>query len=1249
MKKLRKTMVAALCTLFVCAVALFAVACSDTVTLSFETGEGPAVESVEVKKGESFTLPSPAVWEGHFFEGWYLDASCSGDALGGSITAPEKDATYYAKWTTAYLLTLDADGGALGGETTLWLKEGALLSDAVGTLVPQKDGLVFGAWFNGDKELSADDAMPAAPLTLTAHWKVEYTANVYLQELDSETYVMQSAHAVKGMGYVGTTVAPEAPHVDGFALTSNAAEKRSLLLTASAAENQLSFYYDREARSVFYLENLPEGTESEGNTPETHSVFGGTVSVAANGYTAKGFLFAGWSTSPDGEIEYQPGAELTLQDDVFLYAVWNVGNKDVWGGDDLIYLLKEKAGSVLLERLGETYEGTIGENGVFTVVEMTGMLYEGGLFAYYREDFAATFYCLDGYYHENREDDIIDETNTLILDGYLHAKHVCIENSAEKTEEGYYGYDEEAKSYFASFGGEKVHFRLGSFQGEAVFGFEGKEAGAFDQFVPSSATGGYGGDYAILLDGYGGVIIGDLYTDELYEGSYDIEPTGVAVLDRELEFYHTHTALGDLTFFNYPLMDGDALILQDDFAGEYSGVYGGSETTLTLDGFGFLLGATLDGKEYSYYLSESELFGMLVHLFANGSTVATLAIDNEKGTFLDIADDDFLELIFLMQNEEGDPGFYYPLVLLYEVTGGYRAELWSIETADGPLVKVADASCTADTKIPGYKLYTLTATTFYVEDHTIFPIDEPFESASILVGNDVLIIDYYYLLGFNGENLYDEYTAKAGNEKIWITVGTGVSGTGAFYFDANGTPLEGSFELTYTNIDAFGMTAVEFVSRFTDDDTSHFYALYEESQTFEPLLYEPYSALRMDEYGTLKQPAGVYFDGLGNAYYFTDADDHFNNIYVSGPLSVAEEKTVLGADIYVITPAQGEPIRFVLEPYSVNTKLAYVYYSEPLETECDNGKLTLDGFNYRASYTTADGDTFTGEYHMLDPKECNIPAAYECAYVMQVSGSLFWRFYVKADGTFDPVLSLLGNMDKAFLVLMDDSYCMLGMFMIELDGIEPAYTYIGSDESVSIMCTVSLENAETLEMKFSLFLMSEENEDGWQVEWTIGEFEEETCVRLNQELKGSFQGGHAAELELDGYGYADYLDKFGFYKEGAYVLFDGTHIALEFAESSGGGVVTLKLDAEKNSFEELDLSDFKAVYVAEDGSVAEFDDYFSVDGVSLGFWYAEDGKVYFMVFDDDEGVYNKASFDVGAESFTYEGKTYYLSKDDGAL
>lgn len=71
-----------------------------------------------------------------------------------------------------------------------------------------------------------------------------------------------------------------------------------------------------EALTVTFHAN--NGTEDTA----TQKIFGGQGTLMANPFTCAGKIFAGWAAAPDGTVQYEDGAAITLDKALDLYAVW---------------------------------------------------------------------------------------------------------------------------------------------------------------------------------------------------------------------------------------------------------------------------------------------------------------------------------------------------------------------------------------------------------------------------------------------------------------------------------------------------------------------------------------------------------------------------------------------------------------------------------------------------------------------------------------------------------------------------------------------------------------------------------------------------------------------------------------------------------------------------------------------------------------------------------------------------------------
>ena len=79
-----------------------------------------------------------------------------------------------------------------------------------------------------------------------------------------------------------------------------------------------------------YLRNFTCGTpvvvtfHANGGTGDdyTQNIYGGKGALTANTFTNSGKVFVGWATSENGEVVYPDGAEITVESNTDLYAVW---------------------------------------------------------------------------------------------------------------------------------------------------------------------------------------------------------------------------------------------------------------------------------------------------------------------------------------------------------------------------------------------------------------------------------------------------------------------------------------------------------------------------------------------------------------------------------------------------------------------------------------------------------------------------------------------------------------------------------------------------------------------------------------------------------------------------------------------------------------------------------------------------------------------------------------------------------------
>ena len=439
---------------FVCALTGFvAVACekNDKVALKFDTQCELTIEDASVKKGDEFTLPTPPSrgeeWE---FGGWYLNPECTGDAV-TSVVA-DANMTFYAKWEQLYKLTLNLDGGTLTGASSVYLKQGTVLSTYLADYIPTKANHQFGQWLNGSNALSSADKMPATALTLTAKYKVAYTVDVWTKSLaylanPSDSNPEYEKESITLYEYATADfVIDYAPYglyevtaPAGYPARVGAGELKD---DPKEGDNHFVLYFDRERYTI----NLNSNTGSGSREVSFNYYFDQVFELPYDLFTNVGYVFAGWSESSNGQNDYpidyidavlynkqsSDGSEVKREkeyrakSDATLYAYWNKGYSDLFGEQDTIFLLDEASKDIYLFRGGKFFKGEYNaRNRSFQFFDkkdkiiFEGRLLDGNHFCYAapsRAETHANAYFITG--DGKKITGVIDESKRIDLDDY---------------------------------------------------------------------------------------------------------------------------------------------------------------------------------------------------------------------------------------------------------------------------------------------------------------------------------------------------------------------------------------------------------------------------------------------------------------------------------------------------------------------------------------------------------------------------------------------------------------------------------------------------------------------------------------------------------------------------------------------------------------------------------------------------------------------------------------------------------------
>lgn len=561
MKSIKRTFVTLFTTVFTASMALFltvliGAACSEKVTLRFETGGGTYLSSVEGNVGASYIPPTEPVKEGYYFDGWYLSADFTGARQELPAVMPEESVTYYAKYGKYPVLTLDPANG--GERVELYIKPGELLAERLGGLVPEREGLLFGGWAGEGGLLSEGATMPDGDLALTARYLARYSVRAYLQSADDPAlYLPDPALSYAGSGWEGELFAPVPETPEHFRLVKSDPSR-----TLSAGENDLSFFFEREPATVRFYPDLPA---DEGPVREERLRYGAHLSLPAP-ESPEGYAFFGWTEGDDGR-RLPAGRVVELSGDLELHGVWAERFRAARGEGELFVALSEENGvrqAVYRAPSGEETEGSC-RGTEFTVGDRVGRLDGQG---YFRFDDS-------GVYPARDLNDVIDgRLGTLTLD-------FSTGEATYRTQAGSFSGEYEYEFANGDYTGNYL-FRARERGGDFLFRLEGesflRQGEERGEYTLYDAMNDLFSPVTLTLDGFGEA---RLSAEEECSGRYAGSPATWR-FEGEREFFFL---LGGREWADDEVFFREAcfLIYRPERAGRYSGE-GGAE--LSLDGYG---------------------------------------------------------------------------------------------------------------------------------------------------------------------------------------------------------------------------------------------------------------------------------------------------------------------------------------------------------------------------------------------------------------------------------------------------------------------------------------------------------------------------------------------------------------------------------------------------------------------------------------------------------------------------------------
>lgn len=285
--------------------------------------------SVELMQGQEIESLTPVDSTLHF-AGWYREATCEnhwGHGEQGARSMPDSDLTLYACWTEGELLTITYETNGADDASAFYSYE------FISGNIPQRPdpdptrvGYDFKGWYF-DSSLTNEykfDTTLSDSVTLYAKWEPKSgTAYQVIHKRQNEDGTYTSALS-ESETWTGTT----GMMTDGIATKSYEG-----FHPVYPIENKIIAGDGSTVVEILYARNVHTITYSLGgygtNPPQVQAMYGVIVEKPSSVPVIDGFSFAGWYKDEDCTIACNFGYERVPDEDLVLYAKWNL-TADLW-------------------------------------------------------------------------------------------------------------------------------------------------------------------------------------------------------------------------------------------------------------------------------------------------------------------------------------------------------------------------------------------------------------------------------------------------------------------------------------------------------------------------------------------------------------------------------------------------------------------------------------------------------------------------------------------------------------------------------------------------------------------------------------------------------------------------------------------------------------------------------------------------------------------------------------------------------
>ncbi|MBP5582605.1 MAG: InlB B-repeat-containing protein, partial [Bacteroidales bacterium] len=266
---------------------------------------------------------------GYKFEGWFDNASCSGEAISSVASTAIGDKQFWAKWSVnSYTVTFETDGGTINSgnvKNYIYGTTVVLPSDVI------KLGYTFDGWYDneactgssilsisstdlGDKKFYANWLVNTYSVTLVTNEGTINTGNVdnytYGEEVALPTDVTKSGHTFDGWftntSYIGSSVSSVLPTETG----------------------DKTFYAKCSVNTYDVTLNVNGGTITNGEI-DSYTYGVGAVLPLAKNMVKTGYTFVGWYANEEFAGESVTTIANNAVGEKTFYARWTINSYDV--------------------------------------------------------------------------------------------------------------------------------------------------------------------------------------------------------------------------------------------------------------------------------------------------------------------------------------------------------------------------------------------------------------------------------------------------------------------------------------------------------------------------------------------------------------------------------------------------------------------------------------------------------------------------------------------------------------------------------------------------------------------------------------------------------------------------------------------------------------------------------------------------------------------------------------------------------